>query len=172
MHQLLSKKSSTKDKLHASWLVATPYKDIADIYVNVRDARNNRVLLERHLPYDARHLQLAGTDLVGDSVDETALQLCIQAKNSDGSIGSWFDAQCYALPSDFANVRRRYNAGFNGVRTMLSSKPPRNGSAGSKRGAKSAAGSQHWNGVFGTFVSGLVVVTVIAFVSMRDHVLE
>lgn len=129
--------NSTKDNLYATWFVAAPYKDIADLYVNVRDAGNNAPLLERHLSYDTRRVQLAGDEVVGNSTGTPgALQLCVQAKNSDGSIGSWFDAQCFALPTDFAAVRRRYTGHYNGVYTMLSSKPPRGAAA--KRGARNA----------------------------------
>lgn len=115
---------STKDTLVATWFVAAPYKDIADVYVNVRDAATNRVLVERHLPYETRSVQLKADEL-GDAV--TLLQLCVQAKNSDGSIGSWFDAQCFAMPADFEAVRSKYSGRFNGVYTMLSSRPPRGG---------------------------------------------
>lgn len=131
---------STKDNLYASWYVAAPYKDIADIYVNVRDA-SNKLLLERHLPYDSRRVQLSGAELAADG----PLQLCVQAKNSDGSIGSWFDVQCYALPTDLAAVRRKYSAYFNGVYTMLSSKPPR-GSAKGRRGSRSG-GARRCDGI-------------------------
>lgn len=150
--------TSTKDNLYATWFVAAPYKDIADLYVNVRDARNNVPLLERHLSYDTRRVQLAGDEVVGNSSGTAALQLCVQAKSSDGSIGSWFDAQCYALPTDFAAVRSRYSGHYNGVYTMLSSKPPRGAAA--KRGSRNS-GSQSSNAAW------LMVVLPAVCASLR-----
>lgn len=107
------------------------------MYVNVRDAATNRVLVERHLPYETRRVQLGADDWA--MTDGAQLQLCVQAKSSDGSIGSWFDAQCFALPADFAAVRKRYTARFNGVFTMLSSRPPRGGAGGRRADKRSSS---------------------------------
>lgn len=103
--------------------MAAPHKDIADFYINIRD-KNNIILIEEHVPYDRRNRQIIGNDISSDY--SAPLQLCVQAKKSDGSIGSWFDTQCQNLPSNFEEVKKRYNENRDGVFTIISSKAQRN----------------------------------------------
>lgn len=102
--------------------MTTPNKDIADFYANIRDAKN-KVLVEHHLAYDTRKIEIKGDDISGDY--QGHLQLCVLAKNSEGTIGSWFDSQCFDLPSDFESIKRKYSAGYYSVYTILSSKKNR-----------------------------------------------
>lgn len=108
--------------LHVTWYVTTPNKDIADFYANIRDAKN-KVLVEHHLAYDTRKIEFKGDEISSDYQGQ--LQLCVLAKNSEGTIGSWFDSQCFDLPSDFEGIKRKYSAGYYSVYTILSSKKNR-----------------------------------------------
>lgn len=116
--------------------MTTPSKDIADFYVNVRDAKN-KILAEHHLAYDTRSIDIKGDDISADY--ENGLQICVLAKNSDGTIGSWFDSQCYNLPTDFESIKRKYAPGYHAVYEILSSKKNRRNklAAGGRGGASS-----------------------------------
>lgn len=105
-----------------TWYVTTPNKDIADFYANIRDAKN-KVLVEHHLAYDTRKIEIKGEEI--SSEYQGYLQLCVLAKNSEGTIGSWFDSQCFDLPSDFESIKRKYSAGYHSAYTILSSKKNR-----------------------------------------------
>lgn len=121
---------STKGKLILTWYVVASHKDIADFYINLRD-KTNTILVEHHVPYDRRNDEIRGADISADFGDP--LQLCVQAKNSDGSIGSWFDTQCTDLPHNFAEVKRRNDELGSGVRSIISSRAQRNKLVGRQR---------------------------------------
>lgn len=78
------------------------------------------------MPYDRRSYEIEGDHITSNY--KSPLQLCVQAKNSDGSIGSWFDSQCQTLPMDFEAIKIKYNRNSNGVLTIKSSKMLRAGS--------------------------------------------
>lgn len=115
--------NSSKGKLFLTWYVVATHKDIADFYINIRD-KDNTILIEQHVPYDRRTHEIRGKDISPDFSDP--LQLCVQAKNSDGSIGSWFDTQCQNLPKTFEEVKNRYDENGSGVFTIISSRTQRN----------------------------------------------
>lgn len=130
-YQIYSKKfNSTKGKLFLTWYVVAAHKDIADFYINIRD-KSNTILTEHHVPYDRRSHEIRGKDISPDFTDP--LQLCVQAKNSDGSIGSWFDTQCQNLPKNFEEVKNRYDEHGGGVFTIISSRAQRNKMGGRVR---------------------------------------
>lgn len=151
---------STKGILHVTWFVTTPSKDIADFYVNIRDGKS-KVLVEHHLAYDTRVVDIRGDAISSDY--QNGLQVCVLAKNSDGTIGSWFDSQCFDLPSDFESVKRKYSQGYHAVYEILSSKKSRK-SVG--RGGASSKGCV----VSASAVSMMLLLLVSAITTMINSV--
>lgn len=151
--QLISLHSG-KGVLHVTWYVTTPNKDIADFYANIRDAKN-KVLVEHHLAYDTRKIEIKGDEI--SSEYQGQLQLCVLAKNSEGTIGSWFDSQCFDLPSDFENIKRQYSAGYHSVYTILSSKKNRLNASKSRTSKGCVTGAENVRLVFvGVLLSAIV----------------
>lgn len=92
------------------WSITAPNKDIAGFYIIIRN-RKNAILLERHVPYDSRVVQLPGSEICDGNCE--LLEMCVMAKNSFGTITEWFDSQCIYLPNDFDRIKKKYNSRYN-----------------------------------------------------------
>lgn len=91
------------------WFV-TAQRDIADFYVIIRDTVNN-ILFERHTSYDTRMVTIATEEIFGNG-PQKAVQICVMAKLSTGSIERWFESQCKNLPENFAQSTSKYKSIF------------------------------------------------------------
>lgn len=96
---------SYKGQLVAQWYVTALFDDIADFYVTIRDS-GNQLLVERRMAYDDRTVQIPGA-YISDNYDGQ-LELCVLAKNSDGTIRTWFESQCIYLPENFETIKETY----------------------------------------------------------------
>lgn len=67
--------------------------------------------MEHHLPYDQRKDYIPGNEFCHRNCED--MELCILAKDSHGSISSWFDTQCVLLPKNFEDIQEKYSVHSN-----------------------------------------------------------
>ncbi|XP_031640244.1 protein artichoke [Contarinia nasturtii] len=95
-----------RGNLSISWSVLQMSKDIAGFHISIRNP-SNQIIVEHHLPYDRRMDFIPGNEICQMKCEH--LELCILAKDSQGSINSWFDTQCTLLPNNFEYILEKYS---------------------------------------------------------------
>ncbi|XP_038217636.1 chaoptin [Zerene cesonia] len=94
--------------IYVHWYILT-IEDLADFYIYIRD-KNNTLYYSKDVSYNLRSLTIQVDASIRTALQNgVALDICVQAKTSNGFARKYFDSQCQGVISNFESWPKKLN---------------------------------------------------------------